>query len=80
MLGARAGVVLADGTTLWRRVGATASYASSSDPRLLFGLGDAETMAEVVVEWPDGGMERWGSEAMGINAYTTLRQGSGPMS
>ncbi len=77
MLGARAGVVRTDGTTLWRRVGATASYASSSDPRLLFGLGDDDAVSEVVVEWPDGSAESWGPETVRLDAYTTLRQGFG---
>ena len=76
MLGARAGVVRPGGT-LWRRVGSTASYASSSDPRLLFGLGDETGITKIVVHWPDGRSEQWGPEAVRIDAYTTLRKGSG---
>ncbi|MCP3956779.1 MAG: CRTAC1 family protein [bacterium] len=77
LLGARAGVVLASGTTLWRRTGTIASYASSSDPRLLFGLGDGPSISEVVVGWPDGHTESWTPETVPIGAYTTLRQGTG---
>ncbi len=62
---------------LWRRIGATASYASSSDPRLLFGLGDVAGTSKVVVEWPDGRAEHWPASAVTAGAYTTLRQGGG---
>ena len=75
-LGARAGVVR-DGDTLWRRVGANASYGSSSDPRLLFGLGDDVAIKRIIVEWPDGKRERWPAGAVRPGAYVTLRQGSG---
>jgi len=37
-----------------RDVAAGDSYASTHDPRLHFGLGSAETVDEVVVDWPDG--------------------------
>ncbi len=80
-LGARAGVVRhgtsAGSGTIWRRVGANASYGSSSDPRLLFGLGGDEAIEEVVVEWPDGRSEQWPAEAVRPGAYVTLAQGTG---
>jgi enediyne biosynthesis protein E4 len=39
----------------WRRAHRDGSYASSSDPRVLLGLGDGtETHCEVMVIWPDG--------------------------
>ncbi len=85
-LGARAGVVrggavrggaVRGGGTLWRRVGANASYGSSSDPRLLFGLGDDDAISRVVVEWPDGKREQWPGDGVQPGAYVTLRQGSG---
>ncbi len=74
MLGARAGVFRAGRPTLWRRVTTGGSFLSASDPRLIFGLGDAPTIERVVVEWPDGAKEQWQAEA---NRYTVLRQGSG---
>ncbi len=52
--GARAGIQLADGRTLWRRVRTDGSYASAHDPRLLFGLGDDDSPVDVVVRWRDG--------------------------
>jgi hypothetical protein len=47
-------VTLGDGRELVRDILAGSSYLSSEDPRAQFGLGDAETVAEVVVNWPDG--------------------------
>ncbi len=76
LLGAKAGVIRA-GTTLWRRVGTNGSYGSSSDPRLLFGLGDDDTVSKIVVEWPDGRSEQWSADAVKVRTYTTLRQGTG---
>lgn len=78
--GARATLILPDGRRLSRRVGATASYASSSDPRLLFGLGGAAeeqdlTELRLRVRWPDGGEEEWTD--LEIGRYTTLRRGAG---
>jgi hypothetical protein len=37
-----------------RDVAAGDSYASTHDPRLHFGLGQAESVDEVLVRWPDG--------------------------
>jgi len=51
---ASAQATLPDGTTLRRELHAGSSYLSSEDPRLHFGLGDAERVAELVVLWPDG--------------------------
>ncbi len=76
VLGARAGVVREAGV-LWRRVGANASYGSSSDPRLLFGLGDDAAVRRVVVEWPDGRSEQWPADDLTTGTYVTLRQGTG---
>jgi ASPIC and UnbV/FG-GAP-like repeat len=52
--GAAVSVVLPDGRKLQREARAGSSYLSSEDPRLLFGLGDANEAIEVVVSWPDG--------------------------
>ena len=37
-----------------RRANRAGSYASSCDPRVHFGLGDATTVTELIVHWPDG--------------------------
>jgi hypothetical protein len=46
--------VTAAGRTQSRDIAAGDSYASNHDPRLHFGLGQARTVDEVVVRWPDG--------------------------
>ncbi len=74
IVGARAAVRLDDGTTLWRRVEAGGSYASSNDPRLLFVLGRPKPV-EVVVEWPGGSREAF--DVPGVGSYKSLVQGRG---
>jgi enediyne biosynthesis protein E4 len=74
MLGARVGVVLANGTTLWRRARSDGSYASANDPRVLVGLGaDAPAALRVRVQWPDGTTGDW--PAVPRDRWTTLTQG-----
>ncbi|MEM9558479.1 MAG: CRTAC1 family protein [Acidobacteriota bacterium] len=68
---------------LARRVHLGSGYASSSDPRLLFGLGEAgDAMSgdelqieDVVVTWPGGERERFAG--VEPRRYTTLRRGDG---
>jgi hypothetical protein len=74
-LGARVAVVRGDGSTLWRRVATDGSYLSSSDPRVLFGLGAASTIETVRVIWPDGRHEEWPEVTVGH--YHTLTYGDG---
>jgi hypothetical protein len=52
-IGAQVSVALAD-RTLVRTVGATKGYVSSSDTRIVLGLGSAERVGTVRVLWPDG--------------------------
>jgi hypothetical protein len=47
-------IVKAGGRSFRRDVSAGDSYASSHDPRLHFGLGDAKVADVVDVRWPDG--------------------------
>ena len=73
-IGAR--VELSGEPSLWRRVRTDGSYASASDPRILFGLGDgAAKKRSVRVLWPDGSEERF--EGLQGGRYHTLRQGDG---
>ena len=58
-LGALVGIVSESGLTRWRRVRADGSYASASDPRVLFGLGESEGIARVRVRWPSGRADDW---------------------
>ena len=75
MLGARVGVVLADGSTRWRRVRSDGSYASANDPRVIVGLGEATEVRRVQVRWPSGETEEWPDPA--VDAWTTFAEGTG---
>ena len=75
LLGARAALFLADGRTLWRRAHTDGSYGAGHDPRVLFGIGAQASIEKVRVGWPGGSVEEW--PAIAIDAYTTLRRGSG---
>ena len=50
--------VTAGGRTRTQEVQPSHSYLCSSDPRLLFGLGDATTVDRIEVTWPDGTKEQ----------------------
>jgi hypothetical protein len=56
--GARITAELPDGRTLVRHVHAGGSYLSSEDPRAHFGLGDAERVDTLVIDYPDGSRTR----------------------
>lgn len=62
-------------SALVRHVHPDGSYASSSDPRLLVGLGNGQQLTSVDVRWPDGSEERFPPPP--LRRYTTLRQGTG---
>lgn len=74
-LGARVELRREDAPSLWGLVSTDGSYASSNDPRLLFGLGGGAQVEAVRVHWLDGSVEEWDEVPAG--AYTTLRKGSG---
>lgn len=73
-LGARVGLVRRDGTD-WRRVRTDGSYASASDPRVVFGLGDTDDVSRVRVQWPDGRVDEWAHTA--TNRWITVEDGRG---
>ncbi|MGA7293103.1 MAG: CRTAC1 family protein [Terriglobales bacterium] len=78
MLGTRVAVFRHNAPTLWRRVHSDGSYCSSSDPRVLFGLGDAAEITKVQAHWISGLVEEW--TGLPLRKYTTLREGSGTKS
>jgi hypothetical protein len=51
------------------------SYASTSDPRLHFGLGDATVIDEIEVHWPSGAVEHFPPPQ--IDCIVTLKEGRG---
>ena len=75
MLGTRVAVFRRDAPTLWRRVHTDGSYCSSSDPRVLFGLGGSSEIIKVQAHWVSGRVEEW--TGLPLGKYTTLREGSG---
>lgn len=74
-LGARVGVTLPGGITIWRRCHTDGSYAGASDSRVHFGLAKAKRVQSVTVQWPGGLEEKW--PGVDANRVATLRQGSG---
>ena len=73
--GARVGVFRAGGPVLWRRARADGSYASAGDPRVVVGLGEADAVSGVRVEWPSGRVEEW--DGVPVRSWTTLTEGTG---
>lgn len=60
---------------LYRKVQPEGSYLSSNDPRVHFGLGDAQVAADVTVRWPTGQVEAFGDFEAGVTVV--LNQGAG---
>ena len=64
-----------DGRRLWSRAGADGSYASSNDPRILFGIGSGKIDEfDVRIMWPDGAEEV--RKAMARGRYHAIQQKS----
>jgi hypothetical protein len=78
-LGARVEVRRPGLPSLWRRVRADGSYASANDPRVLAGLADRPKVSGVVVHWPSGRIEAFDAGAVAVDAYSTLREGTGKL-
>jgi hypothetical protein len=74
-VGASVTLVLDGGRTLRRRVHTDGSYLSTTDPRVLFGLGEGTAIRALHVDWPDGRRESFAPPP--LNAYSTLRRGQG---
>ncbi|HKQ62608.1 MAG TPA: CRTAC1 family protein, partial [Candidatus Polarisedimenticolaceae bacterium] len=64
--------VRAGGRSLLREVRSAGSYLATSDPRVHVGLGAAERVDEVEVQWVDGARERFGP--FGADRVVTLRR------
>jgi hypothetical protein len=52
------------------------SYLSACDPRLLFGLGSADKVDRVRVEWSYGGGQEWAGADLTVDRYWVLREGA----
>jgi enediyne biosynthesis protein E4 len=53
-LGAQIKLTAGDGSTQWNEATTAVGYASSSDPRVHFGLGKNKTIKEIEIRWPSG--------------------------
>ncbi len=73
VLGTRVILQTAEKKTMLRQVRIEGSYCSTNDPRLVFGLGQQETVQAVDILWNDGTRETWTSPS--INQYSTLKMG-----
>lgn len=70
-IGTTVRVQLADGSEQVRQLKSGSSYASSSDLRLFFGLGEAGAVKSVSIRWPSGVEQPLGTLATG-EVYTFL--------
>ena len=61
-----------------RYVRSSDSFLSHHDPRLHFGLGDAEAVDRLSVDWPDGTSDDFGSTGVGV--LVTIEKGRGIVS
>ena len=73
--GAMVGIERTGRPTLWRRARTDGSYLSANDIRVHFGLGPSAEIDAVVVQWPDGNVERWRKPE--IDRVLALRRGTG---
>jgi len=53
------------------------SFASSNDPRVHFGLGDAVTVDALEIHWPSGAQERVSAPA--VDRIYTIEEGKGSL-
>ncbi|HXH25748.1 MAG TPA: CRTAC1 family protein [Vicinamibacterales bacterium] len=72
-LQARIELVGRRGARAVRRVQTDGSYASASDPRVVFGLGTDASPQAVRVQWPDGRVEEFGG--LQVDRYWVIESG-----
>ena len=65
----------ADDLLLTDEVRSGSSYASQSDFRLYFGLGQAAEIDKIEVRWPSGAAERFSK--VSANQFLAIREGEG---
>jgi len=65
----------AGGKTYWRYVIPNESYCSSIDPRIHCGLGKAQQVDRIVIQWPNGTQESFGT--VPADRLIEVREGSG---
>ena len=75
-LGARV-IVTAGGVSQHRQISSGGSYASQSDLRLHYGLGNSATVERIEIRWPDGTMEM--HKAISADKFFNLKRGDKPI-
>ncbi len=53
-IGAQVHIVTPDGRSQWNEVTTSVGYASSSDPRVHFGLSQNKNIRKIEIRWPSG--------------------------
>jgi hypothetical protein len=53
-IGAQISITTEDGTSQWNEVTTAVGYASSSDNRVHFGLGNNRRIKQIEIRWPGG--------------------------
>jgi tetratricopeptide (TPR) repeat protein len=66
----------AGGGTIVRWMTSGTSYLSANDPRLWFGLGEAETVERLEIRWPSGAIQRW--DRLRADRILTIAEGNEP--
>jgi len=74
-IGAKITVHLADGSRQWQVVHSGSSYCSQSELPLTFGLGRADKLERVEVEWPSGKVDKL--PGLAVNQLYVIKEGSG---
>ncbi|MCB9385238.1 MAG: CRTAC1 family protein, partial [Bryobacterales bacterium] len=77
-LGARVAAERPGAKPVWRHVSVDGSYLSSSDNRILFGLGEQSAPQSLLVVWPDGSRERFPLDAEAREVELTQGEGTNP--
>ncbi len=65
---------LSSGKKLMRVARRDGSYLSSSDPRVLFGLGEETEIVDLIITWSDGSKLAVDPRTMALNSYNEIRQ------
>src|SRR5262249_45000277 len=73
--GARVLLHRAEGKTPLRELYPGNGYRGQNDPRIHFGLGDAQSVPTIEVQWPDGTRESF--DGLVLNRYQDIVHGRG---
>ncbi|MEZ5361771.1 MAG: CRTAC1 family protein [Bryobacterales bacterium] len=77
-LGARVAAERPSEKPVWRHVSVDGSYLSSSDNRILFGLGERQAPQSLLVVWPNGAHERFALDGDAHEVELTQGKGTKP--